>query len=135
MKDHAVIVLHNDNKVLFVQRAATKKSLPNIWAFPSGTMEKGEDTKTTIIREAKEELGIDVEVEKELGMVELPELESRLHFIVCKSDFWKNLVYDPKEIQAVRWLTFEEFFSEYTDDQIGHGLIFLRKHPEIWKEV
>ncbi len=135
MKNHAVIILHKDSKILFVQRSAIKKSLPNIWAFPSGTIEEGEDVKTTIIREAMEELAINVNVEKELGTIELPELNSRLYLVVCNSDFSKEIICDPKEIQKMRWLTFEEFFDEYNDDQIGHGLIYLRKHPEIWKEI
>jgi mutator protein MutT len=135
MKNHAVIILHNGNKVLFIQRSAAKKSLPNIWAFPSGTMEEGEDKRTTLVREAKEELGININIEKEIGSVELPELEARLYFIVCKGDSLKDIVFDPNEIQKARWLTFKEFFSEYKDNQIGHGLIYLRKHPEIWEEI
>jgi len=135
MKNHTVIILHNGDEVLFVQRSATKKSLPNIWAFPSGTIEKGEDVKATLVREAQEELGINIDIEKELGMVELPELEARLYFFLCKSDFLRDIICDPREIQKMRWLTFKKFFSEYSDNQIGHGLIYLRKHPEIWQKV
>lgn len=132
MKNHAAIILRNGDKVLFVQRTATKKSLPNIWAFPSGTIEEGESAELTAIREANEELGIDVEIEKFLAIVELPELEARLHFIVCVAKSDKPIVCDPTEIQATRWLTFKEFFDEYSDEQIGHGLIYLRKHPDIY---
>ncbi|MBI2047523.1 MAG: NUDIX hydrolase [Parcubacteria group bacterium] len=133
MKNHAAIILRDGDKVLFVQRSANKKSLPNIWAFPSGTIEEGESPEETIVREAKEELSIDAEIEKTLGVVELPELGARLHFIVCKNKTGNAVVCDPNEIQATKWLTFEEFFNEFTDKQIGHGLIHLRKHPEIWK--
>ena len=132
MKSHAAIVLRNGDKILFVQRAATKKSLPNIWAFPSGTIEEGETAEMTAVREAKEELGLDVVVKNNLAIVELPELGARLVFIVCESTSDSPIVFDSNEIQAIRWLSFEEFFREYSDEQIGHGLIFLRKHPEIW---
>lgn len=135
MKNHAAIILHNKNKILFVQRSATKKSLPNIWAFPSGTIEEGEIAEVTAAREAKEELGVDVIIEGFLTTVELPELEARLHFVICKTKSDKPIIYEPTEIQAVKWLTFEEFFREYNDEQIGHGLIYLRKHPEIWQKV
>lgn len=132
MKSHAAIVLRNGDKILFVQRAATKKSLPNIWAFPSGTIEEGETAEVTAVREAKEELGLDVVVKNNLAIVELPELGARLVFIVCESTSDSPIVFDSNEIQAIRWLSFEEFFREYSDEQIGHGLIFLREHPEIW---
>ena len=133
MKNHAAIILRNGNKILFIQRSATKKFLPNIWAFPSGTMEEGESAEATAIREAKEELGIEVEIDRLLGTVELPELGARLHFAVCCARSDKPIVCDEKEIQAIKWRTFKEFFSEHTDEQIGHGLIFLRAHPEIWR--
>ena len=133
MKNHAAIILRDGDKILFVQRAATKKSLPNTWAFPSGTMEEGETAEMTVIREAIEELQIDVEVEKSLAMIELPKLGASLHFVICRQKSNQPIIYDPAEIQNIRWLTFEEFFSEYDDEQIGHGLIYLRKNPEIWK--
>lgn len=134
MKSHAAIILRDGERVLFVQRAATKKSLPNIWAFPSGTIEEGEVPEMTAVREANEELKVDVEIEKSLGTLELPELEARLYFMVCKQKSDQPIVCDPGEIQTTRWLTFDEFFSEYDDSQIGHGLIHLRKHPEIWRD-
>lgn len=133
MKNHAAIVLRDGNKVLFVQRSATKKSLPNIWAFASGTVEEGEKIEETIIREAKEELGVDVFIESTLAITELKELGVRLYFVVCASRSGKPFIQEPREIQKLRWLTFTEFFDEYRDEHIGHGLIYLRKHPEIWK--
>lgn len=132
MKNHAAIILRNGDRVLFVQRSATKKFLPNIWAFPSGTMEEGESAEATAIREAKEELGIEVEIDRFLGTVELPELGARLHFLVCSARSDGSIVYDQAEIQAIRWMSFNEFFNEYNDEQIGHGLIYLRRHREIW---
>jgi 8-oxo-dGTP diphosphatase len=135
MKNHAVIVLRDKNKVLFVQRSATKKSLPNIWAFASGTMEEGEAVEATLVREAKEELGIDVEVENNFASVELPELGSKLHFVSCISKSGNPIVFDTNEIQAIKWMTFAEFFDEFSDEQIGHGLIYLRKHQELWKPI
>ncbi|MDD5098747.1 MAG: NUDIX hydrolase [Candidatus Colwellbacteria bacterium] len=134
MKNHAAIVLHDGDKILFIKRAATKKSLPNIWAFPSGTMEDGETIKETAIREAREELGVDVIIEREIGSVELPELESILHFVICKKSYG-DIIFNEGEIQKIRWMTFDEFFNEYSDDQIGHGLIYLRKNPQIWQSI
>lgn len=133
MKNHAVIVLKKGDKVLFIQRAATKKSLPNKWAFPSGTMEAGETAPETAVREAREELGIVVEVERSLASAELPEFGSRLHFLICAQVAEGDMVCDPGEIQAVKWRSLAEFFAEHTDDDIGHGLIYLRAHPEVWE--
>ncbi len=132
MKTHAAIVLRNGDKILFVQRAATKKSLPNIWAFASGTIEEGETAEKTAEREAKEELGVEVDIKGILATVDLPELDARLVFVMCEMMGNTPIVFDQNEIQAIRWLSFEEFFRKYADEQIGHGLIYLRKHPELW---
>jgi len=133
--NHAVIVLRDGKKILFIQRAVTKKSLPNVWAFPSGTVEEGETMEMTAIREAREELGIDIEVKKALATIELSKLGVCLHLFLCASKQCASIIFDLKEIQKIQWMTLRAFFEEYDDSQIGHGLIFLRKHPEIWKEL
>jgi len=130
MKNHAALILHNRDKILFIKRSAVKKMLPNMWAVPSGTMEEGETVEMTALREAKEELGIDIVIENVIATVELPELESRLHFVSCKS-LQDIIHFDQTEIQTTAWMTFEEFFNTYTDEQIGHGLRYLRKHQKI----
>lgn len=132
MKNHAVIVLHDKEKVLFVKRSATKKSLPNIWAFPSGTIEEGENKEDTLVREAKEELGVDVKVEESLASVELPELGAKLFFIKCSMINNQPIIFDESEIQQIEWMSCEDFFRKFKDEEIGHGLIYLRKHPELW---
>lgn len=133
MKGHAVLILRDGKKVLFVQRAATKKTLPNVWTFPSGTIEEGETPEITALREAHEELKINIVVEKYLGSLELPELDTILHFMVCKQNGNQPIIADPDEIQQTAWLTFDEFFSRYDDTHIGHGLRYLRKNPHMWQ--
>jgi 8-oxo-dGTP diphosphatase len=133
MKDHAAILLHKNNKFLFVKRSKTKKFLPNIWAFPSGTKESEESIYDTAVRESFEELGVKVEAENTIATKELPELQSRLHFVTCKIISGEPFIKDANEIQEIEWLTFNQFFSKYSDSEIGHGLIFLRQNPELWK--
>ncbi|MBI5654800.1 NUDIX hydrolase [Candidatus Uhrbacteria bacterium] len=132
MRDHAAIMIREGEKFLFVQRSASKKTLPNIWAFPSGTIEEGEAAEVTTVREAREELGVDVEVLKILDSVDLPEFGTRLVFVICGIKSGTPMIQAADEIQALRWMSLEDFFREYTDEQIGHGLVYLRQHPERW---
>lgn len=135
MKDHAVLLIRDEhNRFLFVRRSKNKKTLPNIWAFPSGTKEEGENINETAIREAYEELGIKAIPEKILTTKELPEFGSRLHFLICNIESGVPFVKDKNEIEEMEWLTFSQFFYKYDDTKIGHGLIFLRQNPQIWKE-
>jgi 8-oxo-dGTP pyrophosphatase MutT (NUDIX family) len=132
MKDHVAILVRDNNKFLFIKRSEHKKTLPNIWAFPSGTKEDNEEVCETAEREAYEELGIKVKVENTLAIRELPELVTRLHFIICSILSGTPFIKELNEISEIEWLTLSQFFDKYDDSRIGHGLIFLRQNPQIW---
>ena len=133
MKDHAAIIIQKGEKILFIKRSEKKKNLPNIWSFPSGTKEESEDIFLTAVREADEELGVSVKAERILTITELPEYKVRLHFVVCSIVSGEPFIKDQHEIGAISWLGFADFFQKYNDEEIGHGLIFLRKNPPLWQ--
>lgn len=133
MKDHVAIIVHDQDKVLFVKRSEHKTTLPNIWAFPSGTREDKESVQDTVLREAMEELGVKVKVGRTLATKDLPEFSVRLHFITCSIIDGTPYIREPREFSQIEWLTFSEFFDKYDDTQIGHGLIYLRENPLIWQ--
>lgn len=51
-------------KNLIQKRAATKKQAPNKWGMTAGHVDAGENFEEAIIREIKEELGIEVSIEE-----------------------------------------------------------------------
>jgi len=54
----AVALIDADGRVLLAQRPEGK-SLAGLWEFPGGKVESGETPEAALIRELKEELGID----------------------------------------------------------------------------
>lgn len=54
----AVAMVDHDGRVLLAQRPAGKK-MAGLWEFPGGKVETGERPETALVRELKEELGID----------------------------------------------------------------------------
>lgn len=59
-------IIFKDGKVLIAKRKP-EKSLGGFWEFPGGKIEEGEAPETTAIREIKEELGIQISVDRYLS--------------------------------------------------------------------
>ena len=55
----AVALVDMDGRVLMAQRPEGK-SMAGLWEFPGGKVEEGETPEATVVRELKEELGIDI---------------------------------------------------------------------------
>jgi len=137
MKEHAALIIieNNENKVLFVKRSMQKKTLPGAWAFPSGKLEEGESVYETSIREANEELGVEIEPKKILATHELPEFSSRLFFVLCSIKNGEVSIKEPEEIDRLEWIKLSDFFNRFSDNEIGHGLIWLRKNQKILEGI
>jgi len=77
------IVLDGD-RVLLIQRAA--EPLKGQWSLPGGRLELGETIQQTIVREVREETGLDVEPLQLLGVYDLidrdPAGKIRYHYVL-----------------------------------------------------
>ncbi len=55
----AVALIDRDGRVLLAQRPARASSMAGLWEFPGGKVEAGETPEAALIRELREELGIE----------------------------------------------------------------------------
>ena len=65
MKKATAAVIVQENKIFLAQRMKD-----GFWEFPGGKIDIGETPAQCVVREMKEELSIDIEIEKFLGLVE-----------------------------------------------------------------
>lgn len=55
------IIINDENKVFVAQRSSEMHP-PLKWEFPGGKIEEDETAEESLIREIKEELGVDIEI-------------------------------------------------------------------------
>jgi 8-oxo-dGTP diphosphatase len=60
-------LIERDGHVLFLKRTMSKEEAPGQWETGSGRVEQGEPPVQAVLREAKEETGLDVEVLRPLN--------------------------------------------------------------------
>lgn len=54
-------IIHDD-KLLIIQRSSNEEIYPNLWELPSGKKEALESPENAVIREVREETGLNIEV-------------------------------------------------------------------------
>jgi A/G-specific adenine glycosylase len=66
---HIAIGLIRRNQKLLIQRRPETGLLGGLWEFPGGKIEKGERGEAALLREIKEETGLDVDLAEEIGTI------------------------------------------------------------------
>ncbi len=70
-------IILKDDKVLLVKQS--KPPFFGYWSLPGGHVEYGETVEEAVIREMKEELGVEVKIKKLLGVYSDPKRDPRYH--------------------------------------------------------
>jgi 8-oxo-dGTP diphosphatase len=100
----AVALIDPDGRVLIAKRPEGK-SLAGLWEFPGGKVEQGETPEAALIRELKEELGINVEQSCLAPLTFASHAYNDFHLLmplyVCRR--WKGLV-QAMEGQELKWV-------------------------------
>jgi len=122
----AALIFHND-KLLITQRRADSH-LGGLWEFPGGKREANETFEECLVREIREELGIEIVVTKLFEEIhhDYPEKSVRLKFFAC--EFISG---EPKAIgcAAFKWILKNElnhFEFPAADAQLLNKLKNLR---------
>ena len=100
----AVALIDADNRVLIAQRPEGKQ-LAGLWEVPGGKVEPGERPEETLIRELREELGIEVREPCLAPLTFASHAYESFHLLmplyVCRR--WEGLV-QSREGQALKWV-------------------------------
>jgi|SRR3989344_8490756 len=129
-------VVMKDGKVLILQRHKNEDVYPNMWELPSGKREPLEPSEDSLMREVREETGLDIKMVMPFSVfdyqIEKPDEirdSTQINFLVTSVND-KNVVLS-EEHQAFVWITKEEIdkydFTEATKKVIQKAFEIINK--------
>lgn len=138
-----IIIPNAHGQIALIKR----KNPPHGWALPGGFVDEGESVEQAAIREAKEELGLDIVLEHLLGVYSDPARDPRQHnmsvvFVASLVDtqrlragddaaeaIWgePELWGDPARTKVVLVFDHSKIVKDYVLWRESHGVVDLRK--------
>lgn len=95
-------IIFRDGKLLITQRHA-HSHLGGLWEFPGGKRESGETFEQCLVREIREELGVEISVGELFEEIthDYPEKSVHLKFFICQLLSGEP---QPLDCAAVKWI-------------------------------
>lgn len=107
----ALALIWREGRVLVARRRDDAEHLPGVWEFPGGKCENGETPRDCAVREAREEIGVEIEISGERAAImhDYPQRRVTLHPFDCHI-----IGGEPRASQcaALRWLRPDELMPE-----------------------
>lgn len=107
---HALVV-NKENKVLVMKRAECNDYKPLTWDIPGGTVEVGETVEEALIRELKEETGIEIKplhpIYAYSNLSQLPKRQTVQLVYACEYK-GGNVILNPEEHEEYKWIDYPE---------------------------
>src|ERR1700759_5399869 len=109
MMDHRVVavILRRPEEVLLCHRAPWRQAYPDVWDFPGGHVEPGENPLDALRREVAEELGAELEGVDGEPVLHRIDPQRSLDLTVWVSRRWRGEVSnrEPEEHDAIGWFS------------------------------
>lgn len=126
------LIINSKNQFLMLQRTGNDIFLPGYWELPGGRIEMGEEPADALLREVKEESGLDIKIINPLKVVSyykdpINPRESYGIFYFCKLKDENQQVTVSHEHSDYKWIS----FNNTSDIQINDFLKNLIKEFKI----
>ena len=110
VQEIGIALIFNKDGELLIDKRLESSSMGGMWEFPGGKKELNESIEQTILREVKEELGIEIKVGEKLLSFQHLYSQKKLDFVIHLCD-WNSG--EPKALasQEFRWVSPERLFD------------------------
>jgi len=123
-----VWIINDKNEILLQYRCTDKKLYPDTWDVSfAGHINSGESSIQAVIREGKEELGIDVDLDKlsyvftnkeEIKYKQINSKEFVDIYILKQNIELDKIVFQVEEVSDAKYVSIEEFFKLVKENKV-----------------
>lgn len=101
-------VIANRGRVIILKRAERMPYRPGSWDLPGGHLALGESFEQCLLREVKEETGLDAAIERLLGLHKTESEPYLQALYACRLTVCQQVRLRPEEHVESRWVSLEE---------------------------
>ncbi len=98
-------VIANRGRMLVLRRSELMPYKPGSWDLPGGHLAVGESFEDCLLREIKEETGLDAAIERLLGLHKADGESSMQVLYACRPRVYQQIRLRPEEHTESRWVT------------------------------
>lgn len=124
----SVVYIKNDKDEFLIQKTSKQKG--NIYSTTGGHVMHNENGIETIVRELKEEIGLEISVEQLEHVItfKYPKKPCIFNVYILKKDIIDHICLQKEEVESVTWMTKEQIEDLIIDNK------FLESHAYIYHQ-
>lgn len=129
------LIFNDKGQFLMSLRGSKARNERGKWEIPGGKVDKGESLEEAVVREVKEELGIEIKVEKLLTVSNHILADENQHWIsptyICSIVSGTPTIQEPEKCEQIGWFSIEDTQSMPVSIITLDDINFLSTHPEL----
>lgn len=119
-------IIDDEGKILIQKRASAKKHYPNKWSITSGCVNSKESFVETCIREAKEELNVDIDVENLEYYMSFKKKPTVAQIFVLRQNVdLDKVIVQKEEVSEVKLVTKEELINMINNNECANTINYM----------